>query len=253
MKTYINGQFIPQNEAVIPINDRGFKFGDGMFETMRVENGVVFCLKSHILRMENGLKSLKIDADIDLVQDAVNNIININKLKNGIIKIIITRGAGGRGYLPEKNIKPTVIVESYEGFPTLPKEVKLFLSSYTKPDVTSIPQAKTLQGLNSTMARMEADEMGCFDALLLNLKGYICETSSGNIFWEKDNKLYTPSLITGALPGVMREQIIKENPVIEGEFLLDDIKNADRVFITNVVWQKLPVITILPIGYNYQC
>lgn len=236
---YLNDDFLPADQAKISINDRGFRFGDGLFETIRVEKGAPLHWLQHMQRLEDGLKALKIQYDVGGLEDVCLELLAKNELQEGLARIAITRGEGGRGYLPDPKSSPTVLLETFP-LPEKPQEpVQLWVSSYQKISKKALPvHVKMAQGLNSTLARMEAQEHGCFEAILLNEHGHICECSSSNIFWEKDGALYTPDESCGLLPGVMRQQVIDESelPVKTGEYTLEDIKQADRVFVTNVAW-----------------
>jgi len=132
--------------------------------------------------------------------------------------------------------------------------VMLWQSSYCKISSCALPvNAKLCQGLNSTLARMEAVENQCFDALLLNESGQICETSSGNIFWCKNGITYTPSLKCGILEGSTRAALLRLCPDIrEIEATYDDLAKADAVCITNVVWKALPVAGLNPVGVHWK-
>ena len=241
---YLKGCFIPQSKARISIYERGFRFGDGVFETMRVSSGKVYQLKLHLNRIKKGLELLKIKFDACDLENICDELIKKNDINDGFCRISISRGVGGQGYLPNREASPTLVIETSRINDRYDDAVDLWVSSYKKVPNESIPSdAKTMQGLNSTLARMQAQENGCFEALMLDSNNNICETSSGNIFWVKGGKLYTPSLKNPILPGTMRHAVIKLSPleVIEGVFDLNTIKSADEIFITNVAWIALPV------------
>lgn len=225
----INNKILPKNKALINVGDRGFRFGDGVFETCLTVDGKIYNWEAHRNRLEEGLKAIKIELDFHLTQVGVYNpdltfasnskkemnprsglqtptcndndklkescleLIKKNKIKNGYLRIAISRGVGSVGYLPQENIQPTVVIETLP-LNTKPKSpIKLCISNYQKPSIKSLPvNYKLMNGLNSTLAKLEAVEKNYFDAILLNEKNQICETSSANIFWIKDDVLYTP-------------------------------------------------------------
>lgn len=249
---FLNNSFIKSEFASINIDDRGFRYGDGVFETIRVNEGCLFKFNSHFARLKNGLNNLKIKFDLSGLEDICEELLQKNKIKNGFVRIAISRGVGSEGYLPKGDNKPTFLVQTNEVCVDNDNnnQVDLWLSSYRKiPDICIPSNCKTAQGLNSSLARIEAQENGCFEALLLSVEGKICEASSGNIFWVKDGIIYTPE--NNILKGVMREAVIETSPlkVVQGDFVLDDLKNADEVFITNVSWVAKSVKLLQPNGW----
>jgi branched-subunit amino acid aminotransferase/4-amino-4-deoxychorismate lyase len=194
-------------------------------------------------RLSCGLTAIKINFETNGLLDICLELINKNSLKNGFVRIAITRGEGSRGYLPNLKTVPTLVIETIENTPDIPAPIDLWLSTYQKIPPACLPAAKTMQGLNSTLARMEAAENNCFESLQLDGKGNICECSSGNIFWFKENKLFTPKLKLGILPGTMRDAVIRLSPskVVQGAFKLEELNTAEEVFITNVAWLAVGV------------
>lgn len=251
---YLNHHLIPQAEARIPIGDRGFRFGDGVFETIRVVQTAPYQWEYHLQRLIQGLETLRIIFDTNTLLENCKTLITKNQLSDGFLRIAISRGVGSQGYLPTATT-PTLVIETLPLVAPPDKPVTLWLSSYQKPMPASLPlHAKTMQGLNSTLARMEARDHQCFEALLLNHEGQICEGSSSNIFWVKEGALYTPSLDAGVLPGSMREAILRLSPlpVVQGLFPLEALHMAEEVFLTNVAWRALPVSALEPTGYGWQ-
>ena len=233
----INGQILPQKKAQIFIEDRGFRFGDGVFETCLIFEGKIYNWKAHFDRLEQGLAAIKINnAQIaDLKENCLDLIVK-NNAKNGYLRINISRGAGSIGYLPQKNIKPNITIETLPEKERPQGEVRLMISSYQKPSIKSLPvNFKISQGLNSTLAKMEALESGCFDAILLNENDHICETSSANIFWVKNDILYTPHQDCGCILGTVRDKILQLSPIktqiVTAKTV--DLLAADEVFVSN--------------------
>jgi branched-chain amino acid aminotransferase len=253
--TYINGILQPLSSALLNINDRGLKFGDGVYETIRVENGNPYSWQKHLDRLAISLKLLKINYDISNLHRICMDLLQKNNINKGILRVRITRGVGASGFLPVKDAESGVIVEATP-MPSFPdKPVNLWLSSWRKIPPECLPAAaKTMQGLSSTLARMEAEENGCFETVLLSTGGHICECSSSNIFWVKNRQLFTPSLEAGILAGTTRDSIIELWPdgVKEGLFSVDELKTADEVFVTNVIWSALPVSKFMPGSIEFQ-
>lgn len=253
----INGRLAAASDASISIQDRGFRYGDGVFETIAIHDGVPYQFDWHISRLSRGLESVKIPFDTSILRDYCRQLLRQNKLSSGMLRIQVTRGIGSKGYLPDPThpqAGSSFVIET-SPLPIMPdKPVTLWKSNYTKVSPASLPvQFKICQGLNSTLARIEADEHGCFDALLFNDRGHICETSSGNIFWLLGGRLFTPSLACGVLEGVARAAVLRLSPypVTEIEADIEALGNAEAVFITNAVWKALGVAELQPVSLSW--
>lgn len=245
----VNYEIKPESEASISINERGFLFGDGVFETCRIANSKIYNSENHFKRLESGLKAIKIDFDLSKLEENINKLISKNNVINGLARLYISRGNGSIGYCPKENIKPLIIIQTKE-LPEQPKSpIKLWVSKITKPSINSLPiNHKLAQGLNSTLAKIEAKENNCFDSLLLNEESQICETSSANIFWIKDNILYTPAKECGILLGTTRQKIIELSkiPVKEMKANLNELSSSQEVFISNASYGILKIDEISP-------
>jgi len=250
----LNGALTKTSEAAIPIDDRGFRYGDSVFETIAIHNGVPYQFDWHMQRLSGGLKAIKIAFDTAPLKKQCQHLLRINKVKTGILRIQVSRGVGSLGYL--STAKQPIYVIQVNPIPVMNiPPVALWKSTYQKISAKALPvQYKLGQGLNSILARLEAsenegtDDHGCADALLLNEQGHICETSSGNIFWLKNGTLYTPSLACGVLEGSTRHAIMRLSTylVVETQAPIEALLEADAVFITNVVWPIIAVGALFP-------
>ncbi|MBL6785854.1 MAG: aminotransferase class IV family protein [Rickettsiales bacterium] len=243
---YLNGKFINSDNCKISILDRGFKFGDGLFETISFENGCFFQLNAHLKRLKKGLSVLKINYDCSNLPDILNELVNKNNFNDGSLRITVTRGSESLGYMPKIDSVPNIAIEirPKQVFDYLPK--RLVISSYIKPSSNHYPiYLKTCQGLNSTLAIMEAKDKGYDEALIL-YDNYICETSSANIFFINNNVLITPSLKDNFLGGVTRRYILANTILIckEMDISLSDIEKFDYAFMTNSSYKLMPIQTI---------
>lgn len=249
-----NGTLLDEREAYISPHDRGFRHGDGIFDTMLVNFGRIYQLPFHLDRLKAGLAAIRINFDVTVLHSMFQELLIANRCENCLLRVQITRGIGGRGYLPEGRLFPTLLIETMN-IPVPPTEpVSLMISKYQKISPQSLPvNFKLCQGLNSTLARMEAADNSCFDALLLDNDGNICETSSANIFWLKNNVLYTPSLECGVLGGSIRSAVIRFSPyrIEEVAASVADIISAEAVFITNVSYKILAISELKGLGTNY--
>lgn len=253
----VNGALVQADKAMVSIQDRGFRYGDGVFETLAVQDGVPYQFDWHLRRLADGLRAIHIRCEIDVIYEGCKTLLKKNKVESGLLRIQVTRGIGSIGYLPDSShakAGPTFVIETGP-LPEVPAEaISLWLSSYAKTSPHALPvQYKLAQGLNSTLARLEANENHCFEALLLNEHGQLCETSSGNLFWVKDNRLYTPALSCGLLEGATRAAIIRLSPYLvhEIEAGIEALDEAEAVFITNVIWHAIPVGRLLPAGTHW--
>ena len=248
----VNGHLAATKDAAISIEDRGFRFGDGIFETIAIHNGVPYQFDWHMGRLRDGLSAVKIAFDTGILKGHSRQIIIKNGIENGVLRIQITRGIGSKGYLPDSTHPQSgtaYVIEAYSIPPIPHTPVALWLSAIRKPSARTLPvHAKTCQGLNSTLARIEAAEHHCGDALLLNEQNQLCETSSGNLFWLKDGTLYTPHTDCGILLGSTRHAVLRLSPYPVCEIIApkETLAQADAVFITNAVWTALGVAALLP-------
>ena len=251
---YIKDKFVDKDQPIISVEERGFRFGDGVFETIRIHDGILYQWELHLERLESGLEALKIPFDTEPLHALSAELIYMNNIPDGILRLSISRGIGSKGYLPTASITPTLVIETIEILGLPRGAVSCWTSQVEKISPRALPvNNKLMQGMNSILARMEAQEHECFDALQCNAAGEIVETSSGNIFWVKDNILHTPSLSCGAVAGTTRAAIIRLSPlkVKEGRFPLAELEKAEAVFITNVSWGAQPVGSLQPQGWQW--
>ncbi|MBL6621668.1 MAG: aminotransferase class IV family protein [Rickettsiales bacterium] len=231
----INNEYVTEDNAKISIKDRAFRFGDGIFETIKIQKSELKDYNLHYQRLSEGLDAIKINFDISALEKKALLLVKKNKITDGLLRVMITRGEGSMGYLPKKNILPNLVIEAFKLPNMVNKQYKLLVSNYQKISSNSLPvHCKLMQGLNSTLAKISAYENNYDDALMLNDKKEICETSSANIFFIKKGKVYTPSQDSSILKGVVREKIINSFPIIEKKINIKKIKKYDLIFITNI-------------------
>lgn len=249
IQTYIN-------TGTIAHDDRGFRYGDGVFETIRIEAGRALAWEKHMARLQAGLDALGIYPNAIKFPPQAGEVEFLTTLTSkakelwaaggqasGFLRIAISRGVGSAGYLPTAQM-PTLVMECLSEAPPQ-SPLTLTLSRYEKISPQALPtHVKTAQGLQSTLARMEAQTLGVDDVVLLNASGHVSETSSANLFWVKENVLYTPSLATGALAGVTRSIVLEVSPLsaYEGAYPLLHMLEADAIFATSVRIGICPVI-----------
>lgn len=249
MTIFLNGQFVTEAQAVVPINDRGFMYGDGLFETMRVVNGRPFRLAQHLERMTRGADFLKIKCPFTPkeMQNFAGQLIEQNQMPEAILRVVLTRGPGERGYTPGAGGKPTVVMSLHTA-PSLRKTIRwsLVTSSFRVPTAVPLAAFKTLNKLTQVMARMEAVENGADEALLLNTNGEVAEAASGNLFWVSSGRVCTVPAGRSVLPGITRAVVLEicqtlglpaDQRVIKPEAL----RNTEGIFITQSAFGIVPV------------
>jgi len=249
MLVFLNGQFLPEAQAVVPVNDRGFLLGDGLFETMRVVNGKPFRFAQHLERMMRGADFLKIKpsfAPKDLEKFAAQ-LIEQNKMPDAILRVTLTRGPGERGYKFNGDSQPTIVMTLHAA-PAQENSIEwnLVTSSYRIPAADPISSFKTTSKILHIMARAEAAEKGADEALLVNTNGEVAETASGNLFWIYQDKICTVPTGRGVLPGITRAIVLEicqtmglqtNKRVIKPEAL----RNSQGIFITQSALGIVPI------------
>jgi len=242
MLAFLNGRFVPENEALIPVNDRGFLYGDGLFETIRVCHGRAFRLTQHLERLQRGAEFLKIKlpfASQELQQHA-QELIARNQLSEALLRLTLSRGVGERGYLPRGADNPTIAMTLHPAPPLDPNrtfECTIITASHRVPAGDVLAGFKTANKLVNVLARMEAEAKGASEALLLNTKDEVAEAASANFFWIQQDQVFTPPTAVGLLPGITRSvtfEICKRpgSSVHEGVIKSDALHRTGGMFLT---------------------
>ncbi|MCM8791147.1 MAG: branched-chain-amino-acid transaminase [Candidatus Omnitrophica bacterium] len=255
-KIWLNGKMVDGVKARISVFDRGFMYGDGLFETMRSYAGVVFRLDAHINRFYTSLAVLGIKPPYGkkTIKAAIYKLLKVNRLKSAYIKVIVTRGEGRFGISHKDTFRPnTVIVtKDFEDYPTWMFEKGIsaeIIGSIRQNEMSILSRVKSLNFLPYIMARFAAKDMGYDEAILTNTKGHIAEAATSNIFLVKEGALITPSLFSGILPGITRTTVLEiarnlKIGVREKTVFREDLLSADEVFITNSLAEIIPVTRI---------
>ncbi|MBU0671771.1 MAG: aminotransferase class IV [Candidatus Margulisbacteria bacterium] len=243
-KAYLNGKIVPLEQAVIPVSDRGFLYGDGVFESLRTYHTKPFQLEEHIKRLLRGAKLLRLRALPSAAQLklAILKTLAANKYKESYIKVIITRGATkGHGLSPKQAVgKPSIIilVEPQKPYPNKIFTLgwKAIISSIVRPDVPA-SKIKSLNYVNNVLAKAEASRAGADEAIMFDEKGNVAEGTISNIFVVKHGILNTPPKEAPILAGLTRDLVIKlakqsAFPVVEKVITPKELYTADECFVT---------------------
>jgi branched-chain amino acid aminotransferase len=233
MIVYLDGEFIPEEDAAIPIGDRGFLFSDGVFETALLQDGGFFRMQHHLQRFAASARTLRLPPpDIEAVDGIIRELARRNNLRDGNVRMTLTRGASTPLLLV--TIRPPDaewIRRARDGW-------SIATAATRRPSTAAIPaQLKSLGRPYAIMARHEALEAGADDALLLTDDGFICEGPTWNVFWRKDDVLFTPALDAGVLAGITRTALLELAPSVglrpqEGLFPRAVLDSADEAFAT---------------------
>ena len=262
MKIYLNGQIVDENEAKISVLDRGYLFGEGIFETLRSYNGALPFLDKHLKRMEWGSTFIGIPFPHPRqIGEAIQNVLAVNSLKNARIRIMLSfKNLSGFKALAPTSEMATHLVIGCEAFEPLPdcdyeKGVSLCVIRSVKNEPPPASNIKSLSRLTKMIARREVMEKEATDGILLDANGYVTEATTANIFWVKEGKLFTPPVDLGLLPGVTREVVLnlaRENGIESAERSVkgDELLKTDEIFITGSTLEVMPVGRIdgTPIG-----
>lgn len=256
MKVYINGEFYEKDDAKISVFDHGLLYGDGVFEGIRAYHGRVFKLKEHIDRLFYSAKAILLDIPMshDEIRQAVVEACRVNNIRDGYIRLIVTRGIGTLGLSPFGCVNASVIVIA-DSISLYPKELydtglNIVTVATTRNHHNAVnPAIKSLNYLNNILAKIEADNAGVKEAIMLNPAGYVAECTGDNIFSVHGEHLKTPPLEAGALYGVTRGAVMKLAEdrgltVAETNLTRYDLYNADECFLTGTGAEIIPVVKI---------
>lgn len=256
MIVYLNGKFVPKEEAVVSVFDHGLLYGDGVFEGIRAYHGRVFKLGEHLDRLYDGARALRLEIPCSKkeMQDIVLETLRRNNLQDAYIRLVITRGQGDLGLDPLKCPKAFVfcITASIVLYPDeLYEKGMSIISVSTRRNIPTacIPRVKSLNYLNNIYAKMEANLAGMPEAIMLNNEGYVAEATGDNIFIVKNGVLITPPSYAGILEGITRNSVMdiareKGIPVEEKLFTMFDVYTADEVFLTGTAAEVIPCINV---------
>jgi branched-chain amino acid aminotransferase group I len=250
MFVWVNGQYLEENQPSILVTDRGFLYGFGLFESIRLYPasggfGKPFRLEDHVHRMNNSAKRLGIPIDVSLrsFREIIERLVKLNSLPTGRLRIILTAGTKSKKYLPTYVVQ-TLPVEDYTD--SWERGTKIGIAPYRRSTESPIYQHKTLNYLENILFREEAQRKKMTELIFTNTRDELTEGAISNIFIVKDEEVFTPPLSANILPGITRQiicNLCKELAIkVHRKVLYEDaIINADEVFITNSIIEVMPI------------
>ncbi len=256
MKIFIDGKYYDERAAKVSVFDHGLLYGDGIFEGIRIYNGRVFKLKEHIDRLFYSAKAILLQIPLshaELMKATVETC-RKNKLRAGYIRLLVTRGVGNLGLNPRSCKRPSVIIIA-DKIQVYPAELYARgMDIVTVPTVRNLhsalnPAIKSLNYLNNILAKIEANNAGVEEAVMLNAEGFVAECTADNLFIIKNGELFTPPLSAGALYGITRQTVIELAQasglkMSEPNLTRYDLFNADECFLTGTGAEIMPVVKI---------
>jgi len=252
---YLNGEFVPPEQATVSVFDHGFLYGDGVFEGIRAYNGRVFRLEDHVKRLFDSAQAimLKIPLSQEEMCEAILETLRKYNLRDAYIRPIVSRGYGDLGLDPNKCPKPSVIIIAVEWGAMYGNLYEVGLTAVSvsvrrdSPDSLP-PNIKSLNYLNNILAKIESNIKGGNEAIILDSRGLVSEGSGDNIFVIKNGLIFTPYTINN-LKGITREAVmelaeLRGNPIQEKELGLFDLYTADEIFVTGTAAEVAPVTKV---------
>jgi branched-chain amino acid aminotransferase len=262
LQIYIDGSFYPEGEAKVSVFDHGLLYGDGIFEGIRIYNGRVFRLQEHLERLWDSAKAICLTIPMTLpeMEAALLETIRRNGLHDGYIRLVVTRGVGNLGLSPDRCPKASVIIiaATIQLYPKEKYEVGMEMVTCStrrcSPAALS-PAVKSLNYLNNSMAKIEANHAGADEGVMLNEEGYVAECTGDNLFILRGGEVLTPPISSGALRGITRRVVFEicaelGIPIREANLTRYDIYTADECFLTGTAAEVIAAIRLdtRPIG-----
>ena len=253
---FMNDRLVPEEEAKVSVFDHGLLYGDGVFEGLRSYSGRVFRLDAHIDRLWDSARAIALEIPLtkDAMAKAVNDTLAANKLVDGYVRLVITRGAGSLGLDPNRTKNPQVIViaDTISLYPREFYEKGLRIVTAATQRVHSAalsPRIKSLNYLNNIMAKLEGLQAGCVEALMLNHKGEVAECTGDNVFVVRGGRLLTPPPDAGILEGITRGAVMELAHAAgidcrEATLTRYDLYTAEECFLTGTAAEVIPVVEI---------
>jgi len=256
LKVWIDGKLLDKDDAKVSVYDHGLLYGDGVFEGIRVYNGRIFKCEQHLGRLWDSAKTIRLAIPYtrDELRAAMEQTVKANNFTDCYIRLVVTRGVGYLGLSPAKCARPTafVITDTIEMYPKEMYErgMSVITASVIRNHPNAIsPRVKSLNYLNNILARIEANDAGVPEAIMLNHEGNVAECSADNIFIVRGGVVMTPTITDGILEGITRNAIIDlchrdKIPCVERTLQRHDLYIADECFLTGSAAEVVSITRI---------
>jgi len=255
-QVYINGKFVPAEQASVSVFDHGLLYGDGVFEGLRSYSGKVFHLEEHVRRLYESALAICLEIPMSQAEmcEAIDLSVQTNGLDDGYIRAVVTRGAGTLGLDPNHCSNPQVIIIA-DTIALYPEEMyeqglEIVTASVIRNHPAALsPRIKSLNYLNNILAKIEGLRAGCVETLMLNHKGEVAECTGDNLFLVRDGRLLTPPLDAGILGGITRDVVVELAQeagieVLKVALTKHDVYVADECFLTGTAAEVIPVVKV---------
>jgi len=261
MLMYLDGKFVPEDEAMVSVLDHGFLYGDGVYEGIKAYNGRIFGLDEHVERFYESAQSIMLELPLsrDEMKRAIIETVKRNNLKDAYIRPVASRGKGALGLDPRNCPKPTLVIivdadtrqPEYKGGTQVGKKgIKVITTSLRRNAVDVLsPRIKSTNYLNNVLAKLQANAAGAQDAVFINEQGFVCELTGDNLFIVKKSRVITPPLWMGVLDGVTRRGILRVAQeqgfqTAEEPLTMHDLYTSDECFCTATRIEVLPIVWV---------
>jgi D-alanine transaminase len=249
---FLNGEYVPPEEAKISIFDRAVTFGDAIYDVAGVLDGKLIDFEHHMQRYSNSLQKLSIESPLsqDEILHAFRKLVELNQLDEGLVYMQVTRGTAERDFVWPDDIKPTVFMFTQAKTAGESKAAQTGITLVSTPDIRwARRDIKSVNMLGQVLAKKAAHDAGAYEALMIDDEGYITECGSSSFFIVRDKLILTRPLDNDILPGVTRRAVIalcnsQGFRLVETRFTLDEALTADEVFISAASSYVLPVVKI---------
>jgi D-alanine transaminase len=254
---YLNGRLLPPEEAFIPIDDRGFLFGDAVYEAMRSYDGRIWALGRHMRRLARSLAAIEMDnVDVRRIGAAVEQTYHANQIRDALIYLQVTRGVARRAHAFPRDLEPTVLVTVRDITPMVSAVDPNGMPAVTAPDLRwRRCDIKSTNLLPNVLAKTQADERGGYEAILVDPEGYVTEGASTGLFWVRGGRLFTTPAGPEILPSITREFVIEIArdggiPLLIERMSIEEFRASDEIFLASTTPEVCPITTLdgAPVG-----
>lgn len=231
----LNGRILPASGACLPVSDRGFLLGDGVFETIRIRHRAAVALERHLARLAEGLKVLGFGPlPLDPAK-VLADLCEASSIADGVARLTVSRGPGPRGALPPANPTPTILATLAPALPTVVPARLVIARSTRRNQLSPLSRIKTTSYGDSLLARIEAESALADDAILLNTEGRVAETAIANLVFRLGDAWLTPPVADGALPGTARARLLDAGLIAEKSLSPATIAEAQAGFVVSAI------------------